>query len=101
MASTPAASPRRTRSARARRSAPARRQLNPFAGPFTPGTPTEFDFGGSSGPCVAPYAVPVLDPVRIDNLRRAHSGLFASAYGGCLGADYGDNIARGYITVDR
>jgi hypothetical protein len=74
--------------------------VNPYTGPFTPGTPTEFDFGGSSGPCVAPYAVPVLDAVRIDNLRRAHTGRFASAYGGCLGAAYGDNIARGYITVD-
>jgi hypothetical protein len=46
------------------------------------------------------YAVPVLDPVRISNLRLAHTGQFASAYGGCLGADYGDNIARGYVTVD-
>ncbi|HYO11892.1 MAG TPA: hypothetical protein VE685_01700, partial [Thermoanaerobaculia bacterium] len=73
---------------------------NPFTGPFTPGTPTEFDFGGTSGPCVAPYTNPVLDNFRITNLRAAHTGLNAPAYGGCLGANYGDNIARGYITVD-
>ncbi|HEX7185948.1 MAG TPA: hypothetical protein VF756_29255 [Thermoanaerobaculia bacterium] len=74
--------------------------VNPFTGPFTPGVPTEFDFGGSSGPCVAPYTNPVLDNFRITNLRAAHTGLNAPAYGGCLGAAYGDNIARGYITVD-
>jgi hypothetical protein len=74
--------------------------VNPFTGPFTPGVPTEFDFGGSSGPCVAPYTNPVLDNFRITNLRAAHTGQNAPAYGGCLGANYGDNIARGYITVD-
>jgi hypothetical protein len=74
--------------------------VNPFTGPFTPGVPTEFDFGGSSGPCVAPYTNPVLDNFRITNLRAAHTGQNAPAYGGCLGANYGDNVARGYITVD-
>ena len=74
--------------------------VNPFAGPFTPGSPTEFDFGGSSGPCVAPYTNPVLDNFRITNLRAAHRGQNAPAYGGCLGANYGDNLVRGYITID-
>ena len=74
--------------------------VNPFTGPFTPGVPTEFDFGGTSGPCVAPYTNPVLDNFRVTQLRLAHTGQFASAYGGCLGFDYGDNIVRGYITVD-
>src|SRR4051794_34010514 len=59
--------------------------VNPFTGPFTPGSPTEFDFGGSSGPCVAPYTNPVLDSTRITNLRAAHTGQNAPAYGGCLG----------------
>ncbi len=62
--------------------------------------PTEFNFGGSSGPCVAAYTNPVLDNFRVTNLRAAHTGVNAPAYGGCLGAAYGDNIARGYITVD-
>jgi hypothetical protein len=74
--------------------------VNPFTGPFTPGSPTEFDFGGSSGPCVAPYTNPVLDNFRITNLRAAHRGQNAPAYGGCLGANYGDNLVRGYITID-
>ena len=74
--------------------------VNPFMGPFTPGVPTEFDFGGSSGPCVAPYTNQVLDNFRITNLRAAHRGQNAPAYGGCLGASHGDNLARGYITVD-
>ena len=74
--------------------------VNPFTGPFTPGSPTEFDFGGSSGPCVAPYTNPVLDNFRVTNLVAAHRGENAPAYGGCLGANYGDNLVRGYITVD-
>jgi hypothetical protein len=74
--------------------------VNPFTGPFTPGVSTEFDFGGSSGPCVAAYTNPVLDNFRVTNLRAAHTGQNAPAYGGCLGAAYGDNTARGYITVD-
>jgi hypothetical protein len=74
--------------------------VNPFVGPFTPGVPTEFDFGGTSGPCVAPYTNPVLDNFRLTNLRAAHTGNNAPGYGGCLGANYGDNIARGYVTVD-
>jgi hypothetical protein len=74
--------------------------VNPFAGPFTPGSPTEFDFGGSSGLCVAPYTNPVLDNFRVTNLVAAHRGQNAPAYGGCLGANYGDNLVRGYITVD-
>jgi len=74
--------------------------VNPFTGPFTPGVPTEFDFASSAGPCSAPYASPVLDSGRIAQLRLAHTGHNASSYGGCVGHDHGDNIARGYITVD-
>ena len=74
--------------------------VNPFTGPFTPGVPTEFDFGNTSGPCLAPFVNPVLDNFRLTNLRAAHTGTNAPAYGGCLGANYGDNIARGYVTVD-
>ncbi|HEX7185945.1 MAG TPA: hypothetical protein VF756_29240, partial [Thermoanaerobaculia bacterium] len=49
----------------------------------------DINFPGSSGPCVAPYTNPVLDNFRITNLRAAHTGLNAPAYGGCLGAAYG------------
>ncbi|HEX2253092.1 MAG TPA: hypothetical protein VHQ65_07485 [Thermoanaerobaculia bacterium] len=47
-----------------------------------------------------PYTNPVLGAQRVAALRAAHTGQFADLYGGCLGADYGDNIARGYVTVD-
>ena len=60
----------------------------------------DINFPGSSGPCVAAYTNPVLDGTRISNLQAAHTGHNAPAYGGCLGANYGDNIARGYVTVD-
>ncbi|HEV8238775.1 MAG TPA: hypothetical protein VGS57_05370 [Thermoanaerobaculia bacterium] len=60
----------------------------------------DINFPGSSGPCVAAYTNPVLDATRLANLRAAHTGKNAPAYGGCLGANYGDNIARGYVTID-
>jgi hypothetical protein len=60
----------------------------------------DINFPGSTGPCTAAYTNPVLDNFRITNLRAAHTGNNAPAYGGCLGANHGDNIARGYITVD-
>jgi hypothetical protein len=60
----------------------------------------DINFPGSSGPCVAAYTNPVLDSFRVTNLIAAHTGNNAPAYGGCLGAHYGDNTVRGYITVD-
>ena len=74
--------------------------VSPFTGPFTPGVPTEFDFSGTSGPCVAPYTNPVLDSNRLANLVAAHRGKNAPSYGGCVGANHGDNLVRGYVTVD-
>jgi hypothetical protein len=35
-----------------------------------------------------------------ETLIRAHQGLDASSYGGCVGFPHGDGRARGYITVD-
>jgi hypothetical protein len=60
----------------------------------------DINFPGSSGPCVQAYTNPVLDNFRMANLMAAHTGTNAPAYGGCLGAPYGDNVARGYITID-
>ena len=60
----------------------------------------DLSFPGTTGPCVGPYRNPVLDDFRLTNLRLAHTGQNAPAYGGCLAASYGDNIARGYITID-
>jgi len=36
----------------------------------------------------------------VTHLRNAHTGLSSSILGGCSGRAFGDNIARGYITVD-
>jgi hypothetical protein len=36
----------------------------------------------------------------VGHLQSSLTGQFSSAYGGCAGVAYGDNIARGYITVD-
>jgi hypothetical protein len=81
------------------------------AGADTPGTISpkgslsqDINFPGSTGPCgslstVYP-AVGALSASLIDHIRKSHTGQFSSLYGGCSAANYGDNIARGYITVD-
>jgi hypothetical protein len=56
------------------------------------------------GPCGSPATLynqpdPSL-PAKIAHIQASHTGQFSGVYGGCSGANYGDNIARGYITVD-
>lgn len=61
----------------------------------------DINFPGSTGPCANPYpATGALSAALIDHIRKSHTGQFSSLYGGCSGANHGDNIARGYITVD-
>ena len=61
----------------------------------------DINYAGSTGPCANPYpATGALSAALIDHLRKSHTGQFSSLYGGCSGANHGDNIARGYITVD-
>jgi len=61
----------------------------------------DINFPGSTGPCANPYpATGALSATLIDHIRKSHTGLSSALYGGCSGAAYGDNIARGYITVD-
>jgi hypothetical protein len=66
----------------------------------------DINFPGSSGPCGAPstlypaFPTPALTPTLIDHIRTSHTGQSSPVYGGCVGLNYGDNIARGYITVD-
>jgi hypothetical protein len=47
-----------------------------------------------------PYPPGVIGAARLATLRAAHTGQFAPLFGGCLAADYGDDVARGYVTVD-
>jgi len=60
------------------------------------------DFPGAVGPCAVPYNQP--DPTlaaKIANARAAHTGQFGALFNGCAGADYGDGVARGYVTIDN
>ncbi len=44
---------------------------------------------------------PVLTPLFLDRIRNAHTGQpVVSASSGCMGEDHGDNVARGYLTLD-
>jgi hypothetical protein len=64
----------------------------------------DINFPGSTGPCGAPstlYSAP--DPslaTKITNLNRVHTGQSSNIDGKCWGAAHGDQIARGYVTVD-
>jgi hypothetical protein len=50
--------------------------------------------------CNGTFPYPNLPQALIDHIRASHTGEFSAVYGGCSGAPYGDNIARGYITFD-
>jgi len=61
----------------------------------------DINFAGSTGPCAQPYPVGgALNATLIDHIRKSHTGRLSALYGGCSGANYGDNVARGYVTVD-
>jgi hypothetical protein len=65
----------------------------------------DINFGGNVGPCgdfstVYGQPDPTL-PDKIAHIRQAHTGHASAIFGGrCSGATYGDQIARGYVTVD-
>jgi hypothetical protein len=50
--------------------------------------------------CTGQLPPPVLPPSFISHLQNSLTGQFSSILGGCAGLDRGDNIARGYITID-
>jgi hypothetical protein len=51
---------------------------------------------------VLPYTNPALDADFLEHLQSILTGGPSSIYNGlCGGADYGDNIARGYVTIDN
>ncbi len=62
------------------------------------GNPQDGDFPGTSGPCVSTYA-PLQSSFVNGHLIPALTG-GSSSLDGCVGTDYGDNHARGYVTVD-
>jgi len=60
----------------------------------------DINFPGATGPCGAVYASPALSQAELRHVRAAHTGKRSAILGGCAGATYGDNVARGYVTVD-
>lgn len=49
---------------------------------------------------IFPFPDPVIVGSLFDRLRNYHTGQLHSPTQSCFGADYGDNVARGWITVD-
>jgi hypothetical protein len=61
--------------------------------------PNPSPFTGNSGPCVGVYGQ--LSGTFVAHLKAALTGGPSSVLDGdCVGVDHGDNIARGYVTVD-
>lgn len=57
--------------------------------------------GPGSTSCNGQLPLPPLPAGHIAHLRAAHTGQPSAFYGGlCSGAAHGDNVARGYVTVD-
>ncbi len=50
--------------------------------------------------CTGQLPPPAIPASFVTHLRAAHTGQFSAILNGCAGRAFGDNIARGYITVD-
>jgi len=50
--------------------------------------------------CVGQLPAPTLPASFIAHLQSSLTGQFSNLFGGCAGLAYGDNVARGYVTVD-
>ena len=60
----------------------------------------DLNFPGTTPACDGTYSSPALTQAELKHVRAAHSGKRSAILGGCAGAQYGDNVARGYVTVD-
>ena len=61
----------------------------------------DLDVAAASGPCSAGSLYARLSPVAVAALRAAHTGQASTLLGGlCGGADHGDAVVRGFVTVD-
>jgi hypothetical protein len=63
------------------------------------GDPGDIDFPGTTGPCAGVAYAPLGDAFVNDHLIPALTGRSSSLVG-CVGLDHGDNVGRGYVTVD-
>jgi hypothetical protein len=77
--------------------------------PATPLTATDGAFSRPAGApgdpaltsCLGQLPLPTIPSILLDHVRSLHTGGPSILYGGqCGGRDLGDNIARGYLTVD-
>ncbi len=57
----------------------------------------DINYASCTGLLPLPSALP---PAFLAHLRAAHTGKSSAVLGGCAGRDLGDNLARGYVTVD-
>jgi hypothetical protein len=58
--------------------------------------------GPGSVSCDDQLPLPPLPAVLLDHIRAAHTGGPSAIFGGlCSGIDHGDNVARGYVTIDN
>ena len=62
----------------------------------------DINFPGASGPCDGStlYSSPELSQVELRHIRASHTGRRSDVLNGCVSAQYGDLVARGYVTVD-
>lgn len=58
----------------------------------------DIDFASCAG--ILPYPVPAFSGTFADQLRAWLTGQPSPSTGTCAGVDYGDHVARGYLTVD-
>jgi hypothetical protein len=59
----------------------------------------DISFPGCAG--ILPYSQPILPPTFLQHLRAAHTGGPSPIFSGkCSGRNLGDNVARGYVTID-
>jgi hypothetical protein len=68
---------------------------------ISPQGPISQDINFASCNTFFPFVNPELSSTLVTHIRNAHTGRASTVFSGrCSGFDYGDNIARGYITVD-
>ncbi len=58
--------------------------------------------GPGSTSCNGQLPLPNLPAILLTHIQAAHSGQASAVFGGlCSGVDFGDNVVRGYITIDN
>ena len=60
----------------------------------------DINFPGSTGPCFEAFPTGSIGSIYTTHMQAALTGTFSPLLGGCAGQNFGDNIARGYATMD-